>query len=391
MFLKENYKTYDILIRIKNNKMNRMVDDIVKECAQIDSIKDYKIFKNFISKNVKSKDYVGMLSRKEFGSEGLLYGHRNAFFEYAGINSAEQKFLFPYFEHGADLRERGIANVKDIRNHSFVFQASYKNGMVHKERPFAPVYNIGPYILYAKNYYEQNNMADLKSKLGRTALLFPAHTFEGAGVEFDKKKFVKDVLDKFKNNYDSLIISVYWMDVDDPIYEEFEANGAILMSSGFRGDADFIARQRTMFNLSDVVASNLVGSYIGYAKALEKKIYMFSDKAVLDSPENIGTDEQEKQYSNTINRIFNAFSSLTPSAEQLNEQNRIFNYYWGGKEYFKTKEEARTIISLSYKLVKCGAYNTSKIEHVVQRVLKDPNELTGVEYKTLVDAIGAKV
>lgn len=391
MFLKENYKTYDILIRIKNNKMNRMVDDIVKECSQIDSIKDYKIFKNFISKNVKSKDYVGMLSRKEFGSEGLLYGHRNAFFEYAGINSAEQKFLFPYFEHGADLRERGIANVKDIRNHSFVFQASYKNGMVHKERPFAPVYNIGPYILYAKNYYEQSNMADLKSKLGRTALLFPAHTFEGAGVEFDKKKFVKDVLDKFKNNYDSLIISVYWMDVDDPIYEEFEANGAILMSSGFRGDADFIARQRTMFNLSDVVASNLVGSYIGYAKALEKKIYMFSDKAVLDSPENIGTDEQEKQYSNTINRIFNAFSSLTPSAEQLNEQNRIFNYYWGGKEYFKTKEEARTIISLSYKLVKCGAYNTSKIEHVVQRVLKDPNELTGVEYKTLVDAIGAKV
>lgn len=391
MFLKENYKTYDILIRIKNNKMNRMVDDIVKECSQIDSIKDYKIFKNFISKNVKSKDYVGMLSRKEFGSEGLLYGHRNAFFEYAGINSAEQKFLFPYFEHGADLRERGIANVKDIRNHSFVFQASYKNGMVHKERPFAPVYNIGPYILYAKNYYEQNTMADLKSKLGRTALLFPAHTFEGAGVEFDKKKFVKDVLDKFKNNYDSLIISVYWMDVDDPIYEEFEANGAILMSSGFRGDADFIARQRTMFNLSDVVASNLVGSYIGYAKALEKKIYMFSDKAVLDSPENIGTDEQEKQYSNTINRIFNAFSSLTPSAEQLNEQNRIFNYYWGGKEYFKTKEEARTIISLSYKLVKCGAYNTSKIEHVVQRVLKDPNELTGVEYKTLVDAIGAKV
>lgn len=391
MFLKENYKTYDILIRIKNNKMNRMVDDIVKECSQIDSIKDYKIFKNFISKNVKSKDYVGMLSRKEFGSEGLLYGHRNAFFEYAGINSAEQKFLFPYFEHGADLRERGIANVKDIRNHSFVFQASYKNGMVHKERPFAPVYNIGPYILYAKNYYEQNNMADLKSKLGRTALLFPAHTFEGAEVEFDKKKFVKDVLDKFKNNYDSLIISVYWMDVDDPIYEEFEANGAVLMSSGFRGDADFIARQRTMFNLSDVVASNLVGSYIGYAKALEKKIYMFSDKAVLDSPENIGTDEQEKQYSNTINRIFNAFSSLTPSAEQLNEQNRIFNYYWGGKEYFKTKEEARTIISLSYKLVKCGAYNTSKIEHVVQRVLKDPNELTGIEYKTLVDAIGAKV
>lgn len=391
MFLKENYKTYDILIRIKNNKMNRMVDDIVKECSQIDSIKDYKIFKNFISKNVKSKDYVGMLSRKEFGSEGLLYGHRNAFFEYAGINSAEQKFLFPYFEHGADLRERGIANVKDIRNHSFVFQASYKNGMVHKERPFAPVYNIGPYILYAKNYYEQNNMADLKSKLGRTALLFPAHTFEGAGVEFDKKKFVKDVLDKFKNNYDSLIISVYWMDVDDPIYEEFEANGAVLMSSGFRGDADFIARQRTMFNLSDVVASNLVGSYIGYAKALEKNIYMFSDKAVLDSPENIGTDEQEKQYSNTINRIFNAFSSLTPSAEQLNEQNRIFNYYWGGKEYFKTKEEARTIISLSYKLVKWGAYNTSKIEHVVQRVLKDPNELTGVEYKTLVDAIGAKV
>jgi len=375
MYLRDNYYMRDFLRRLKNQSINSKVDRLIYECEQIDSIQDYQIFKKFVIEKIKSQPENGMLTKKEFGSEGLLYGHRDAFFKYAGIESGEQRFIFPYFEHGADLREKGILSVQEQGNHSFVFQAPYKNEMVHRVRPMSPVYNIGPYILYAKPYFNNETYSFLKKKNGRTALLFPAHTFEGASVNFDKKKFVKDVFDKFRNQYDTIMVSVYWNDVDDPIYEIFESEGAKLVSAGFRGDPNFIARQRAMIDLSDVVASNLTGSYIGYAMALNKPFYMFSDRATLTDASNLGNNEEERRYALTIDSMFVAFSSLTPSDEQIEQQRGIFEKFWGGMKHFKTVEEARIIINLSSKLLNACKGTTNGYEQVIKDTLKGGNKI----------------
>lgn len=390
MFIYENYYCRDIIKKIKHFSNNVEFDKIMNECQSIDSIADFDIFKNYVMQNIKNKAQDRVFTRWEFGAEGIHYGHREAFFEYAGVDSEIQRFIFPVFEHGADLRERVNKDIFESINHSFLFQSAYKNDIIHKERPWAPVYNIGPYILYAKNYYKNEEFLELKKKFGRTALLFPAHTFEGASVEFNKNKFVKEVLDKFKNNYDTILISVYWNDVDDPVYEIFAAEGAKLVSAGFRGDPNFIVRLRAIIELSDVVASNMTGSYIGYSQALNKPLYMFSDKAHFYSAEHVMSTENEKRYENTVDEIFDAFSSLTPTIEQSRKQRAIYEKFWGGEKFFKTKEEAKTIISLSSKLLKESWGTTKKFEKVIINLVNsdDRLDLNDEEYQLLREAIG---
>lgn len=392
MSFQDNYKVRDALRKIKYYRINSYIDSLVKEVKQIDSISDYVEFKKFIKKNIKKKSLTEQLAKHEFGSEGLHYGHRKAFFDYAGIETDEQRYIFPFFEHSADLRERGISNIREPLNHSLVFQSTYKNEIAHRERPLCPVYNIGPYILYAKQYYSGYQLKKIKDSLGKTALLFPAHTFEGASIDFDKQKFVKEVFDRFKHDFDSIMVCAYWMDVDDPIYDAFEAEGAKIVSAGFRGDDNFIARQRVMYELSDLVSSNLEGSYIGYSLALKKPFYMFSNRARLNSHENIGSNEQEYRFSLTVNKIFKAFSNINPSYKQLDEQQSIFEYYWGGLNQFKTREEASKIITLNMKLLKKSKYTTYGYEKCIIDVLQGNNKanIDNDELLILKKALGNK-
>lgn len=386
MFVYRNYYVRDILRRVKKYSHNKKINKIVKECEKIDSILDYSMFKQYIS-NVKAQSNSIFLAKEMFGGEGLLYGHREAFFDYAGITHHKERFLFPHFEHGIDLKGKILPAIYDELNHSFVYQGPYKNEMTHRERPMCPVYNLGPYVLYAKKYYDVNRFAKIKEKNGKTVLLFPAHTFEGATVTFDKEKFVKDVFDQFREDYDTILVSVYWNDVDDPIYDLFEKEGAQLVSAGFRGDSNFIVRLRAMIEMSDAVASNALGSYIGYAMALDKPFYMFKDKAKLYDPEKILTVDEEKAYLEVVDKIFWAFSSLYPNKEQRLLQKEIFYRYWGGIESFKSKEEARDIIKLSEKLLKYSHGTTDGYEQTIKKAMNKQLNLKETEYQILKKAL----
>lgn len=393
MYLKENFYTRDALRKLKDLKKNKNVNYIVGTSESIDPIQDYPIFKKFVIKDVKyyhdkmveqTRKRFG-IDRSEFGSEGLFYGHRKAFFDYAGVNNNKSRFLFPCFEHGVDFRIRDkllLRDPKRYENHSFVTISHYKNAMLHAALPYSPVYNIGPYLLYAEPYYTSEKLKELKEKFGKTALLFPGHSYEGSTVTLDEDKFVDDVMNRFKNDYDTILISVYWNDVDKPIYDKFEAAGAKLVSSGFRGDQNFSRRQRAIIELADVVASNMEGTYIGYAIALKKPFFMFNTRARLHDTDWIGTEEEEREYEKTIDGMFNAFTPnpeatntdiINGSAfteEQKQMQHDFYTRFYGTPELFRTKEQARTIISLSEKLVKAGGATVKGIERVVKEIVE---------------------
>lgn len=389
MYIYDNYYLRDKATKMKHLYNNIEFDKVVRECSKIDSIADYHLFKKYVLTNIKNKTRDTIFARAEFASEGLHYGHRKAFFDYAEIDSDIERFIFPFFEHGADLRERVNKEIYDSIYHSFLFQAPYKNDIVHQARPLAPVYNIGPYILYAKRYYDEQAFNQLKEKMGKTVLLFPAHTFEGASVDFDKNKFVKDVLSKFKNEYDTILVSVYWNDVDDPVYDAFEAAGAKLVSAGFRGDQIFIARLRAIIELSDLVASNLTGSYVGFSQALKKPLYMFSDKASFFSRDSVMNDKAEMRYMKTVDDIFMSFSVAVPTAEQITKQKILYEKYWGGEKYFKSKQEAKEIISVSQKLLGASKGTTAKFESVIRSVMSgyDNAGLTDKEIFIMKDSL----
>lgn len=373
-------------------KDNSYIKKVTSDFETIDSIKDYKLFKKAVS---EYKAYVGKRDRifsfVQYGGEGLYYGHRKAFFEYAGeSNSKNSNYLLPYFEHGINWQEQDFPFYSKTNLHSLVFQGRYKNEMIHKKRPNLPIYNIGPYVYYAKPYYTKKFFETTKQKNGKTLLLYPLHTCEGATAEYDRAEFVKKIVDRFKMKYNTIMISVYWNDIDDPLYDAFEAEGMQLVSAGYRGDQKFISRLRTIIELSDMTAGNHLGTHIGYCLALNKGHVIFNVNAQANESFRHLSGSEQRVYEQTLELFYKAFAHNQPNAEDKKLQSVLFDKYWGGINCIKSVEEAKRIISLSGKLLEISRGNALKISNIIDNLHKDVNysDFTIDEIKLLKEATG---
>lgn len=372
---------------------NSYIKKVTSDFETIDSIKDYKLFKKAV---LEYKAFVGkrnqIFSFVQYGGEGLYYGHRKAFFEYAGEkNLKNSNYLLPYFEHGINWQEQCFPFYSKINLHSLVFQGKYKNEMIHKERPNLPIYNIGPYVYYAKPYYTKNVFETIKQKNGKTLLLYPLHTCEGATAEYDRAEFVKKMVDCFKTEYNTIMVSVYWNDVDDPLYDAFEAEGMQLVSAGYRGDQKFISRLRTIIELSDTTAGNHLGTHIGYCLALNRNHVIFNVNAQANESFRHLSGCEQRVYNETLRLFYKAFSQDKPSVEEKKIQNLLFDKYWGGINCIKSVEEAKKIVSVSGKLLEISHGNALRISNIIDNVVnKNANysDFTTDEIKILKEATG---
>ena len=374
MDIKYNFYIRDKVQKTKFLKENKEFSKIIGECEKIDSILNYDEFKEFVIRNIKNKQRNSYFMQHEFGFDGLFYGHRNAFFEYAGVKCEEQRYIFPYFEAGADLRIQVKDEVLGDYNYTFLLQSPYKNEIIRKAKPYAPIYNIGPYILYARSIYSENQIKQMKKNYGKTVLLFPGHSFEGTDVEYNRDTFVDQIMGEFSEKYNTILVSVYWNDVDDPVYEAFRKSGAKLVSAGFRGDQNFIHRLRTLIDVSDLVASNLVGSYVGFSQALNTPLYMLSDRAKYTGDEYHLEGDSKNKYQSTINEIFWAFSSINPDEKQLNKQHEIYENFWGGS-CFLNKKQAKAIIEVQLALLKEAHGSSIQFMNNVKEIIEGRKQL----------------
>lgn len=374
----KNINLSDYKERLLGFKSNQAYFNFLSEISKIDSISDYPMFCREI-KNLKSyiekKKYNCIFTGRAFGAEGALYGHRNAFFEYAGLQGKKQNYLLPYFEHGVNWQNQIFPAFNQQSNHSFVLQGGYKNELIHSVRKDALVYNIGPYVLYAKPYYTDERIQEIKKRYGRIMLVYPLHTYEGADAEFDRHVFVKTVMDRFKNEFDTIMISVYWNDVDDPMYKEFASEGALLVSAGYRGDLQFISRLRTIIEIADGTSGNHIGTHIGYCMALRKPHIIFDTGAKYNEPARIVNDEQKVFYRNVLDKFFYAFAHNEPTKEEKECQDSLFENFWGGKTKFKTIEEAKAIINVSELLFANSRGNSQKILDLANDVVYGHNKI----------------
>lgn len=382
----------DQLIHFRDNSY---IKKVISDFETIDSIKDYKLFKKAV---LDYKAFVGKRDRifsfVQYGGEGLHYGHRKAFFEYAGEeNLKNSNYLLPYFEHGINWQEQYYSLYNQINLHSLVFQGKYKNEMIHRKRPNLPIYNIGPYVYYAKPYYTKKIFETTKQKNGKTLLLYPLHTCEGATAEYDRAEFVKKIVDCFKMEYNTIMVSVYWNDVDDPLYDAFEAEGMQLVSAGYRGDQKFISRLRTIIELSDMTAGNHLGTHIGYCLMLNRDHVIFNVNAQANESFRHLSGCEQRLYYETLKLFYKAFSQVKPNVEEKKMQNLLFDKYWGGINCIKSVEEAKRIISVSSKLLEICHGNALRIPNIIDNVVnKNANysDFTVDEIKLLKEATGGR-
>jgi hypothetical protein len=212
---------------------------------------------------------------------------------------------YPHIEHGINFSHDTIDFQLAKKIPAFIFQGKYKKYMVQEVSKRTPVFCIGPYIQYAQDYYESDKISKLRSLNGSTVTMFPTHTYEKSHSRYHREDFVNTTMSKYKERFHTIQVCVYWNDIDDPIYRMFQEKGAKLVSAGMRFDYKFLSRLKTIIELSDCIAGNDIGTYLGYALSLGKKI-SFIDSEIEEYDQNVISNmsliskEKKRRIANSI-------------------------------------------------------------------------------------------
>lgn len=199
------------------------------------------------------------------------------------------------------------------------------------------ILEVGPFIHYCRSYLGDGELQYLKSSLGKTLLFFPKHSIEGVEIRADINETCRQIDSiKEQNAIKSVLVCLYFNDIPTPLPKLFEERGFTVVCCGHRSDPSFLPRQKSLIELSDITASNSVGTHIGYCHLLGKPHLLISQSiSEKDYREDVSKDD-ETQRSRTceMKEVEAAFSRW----ENGDEQKRVVKKYWGtGK--LKTPEQ----------------------------------------------------
>lgn len=245
---------------------------------------------------------------------------------------------FTRIEHGlyfgSMVPDRNMFNTtKQIITYS-----TYRKNHINN-RTNIPVACVGPYIKYAKILMLDIDFYKLKQELGKVLLVFPAHSIETVTASYDESEFISFIEGK-KNEFDSILICLYWKDIELGRFKEYEKLGYKIVTAGHSYDYYFLDRLKTIISLADMTISNKIGTHIGYCTALHKPHYVFKSN-VEYSAAGENKEESEKELFlrkdndlltclDDMEIVYKAFNSF--SYQITEEQKECISYYWGDED-----------------------------------------------------------
>lgn len=364
-----NYSVFwfDLNCKLHGIKKSRIVHKLLKDVGDTDSITNYHEFANKIKKYL-GKDFLTIPC---YGSESLHYGHINMFYNYAGISERVNAKIFPAIEHGISVRKRDDQELRIYSN--FVFQTNYKKEHIQERNTLKPVFKVGPYIHYSEKYYSEEKEKKLKRTYGRILTVFLMHSFEHYDLTTDVG-IVKKIMEYGKNDYDTVMVCVYWNDVNKEVYKKFEEAGAVLVSAGYREDSKFMPRLKTILSISDTIVSNGIGTFTGYARYMNKPV------------EILAIDSVDKQ-PDMFRKYFELFPHGNLSDELERKQEEFINFYWGSKRDILSREQMKNLITLNEKIYETSKGIFDKYDSTIELMLESDNLLRAEEKELLIESI----
>ncbi|MBR5564910.1 MAG: hypothetical protein IKW08_01965 [Roseburia sp.] len=340
-------------IKVKEKRYEKFISEI----TQIDSIENYS---EFYDKMQRALDEKQVLASTNYGAEATYYGYYDSLFEYAKMKKG-RLVLIPSFEHGV----RFGAPKWRYKNNSVCYacQGPKRVYEIHDVNPLKPVFVLGPYIHYAQYYYSVEKMQMLKQQFGKTLLVFPSHTCEDNQQSRNEKAFVDVVKDKYLSEYDTLLVCMYWNDINDPVVDAFKQIGGKIVSAGFRGDTNFIKRLKTLLYLADDVVVNDIGTNIGFAYYMGCNVYLEANKK----------QSADKVFQQNYNIFEKAFYSPNKrfSVEQRELQEKLYNDYWGGQDFLLSQEDIKGILETLQYVCAESKYSIKHIPIVMKQIICD--------------------
>lgn len=210
------------------------------------------------------------------------------------------------------------------------------------------IYQIGPYIHYAPDYYDEGRLKEEKKKLGRTLLVFFSHSGTGESVSFDLDALIKKI-NSIKKNYQTVVISLFWSDINPEIEKRLKEEGYLIFSSGHRYDYYFLSRQKTMIKLADMTMSNSTGTHLAYCSYLNKPHWILrqviKSKALNKTGEaNIAITEMQGKDMVNLQETEELYHAFEEYSEVLTDEQRMVCDKYFGLSRVRSKEEIRNFI-----------------------------------------------
>lgn len=346
--VERNIYINDIIRRITCYKYNKEIITFVDAISQIDSITDFDIFANELNK-IPPKCKGSSYTYKCAYSDNFLYGYANELMHFAGLDEEKMIYL-PLLEHGINFSTEVGYGYKS--HMSYIFQGKSKEKSWQKERPSIPAFFVGPFVHYVRDYYDIEQMNQIKSKLGKMLLVFTPHSTEMGEVSLALDNFDNYLFKEIGKKYDTIVACVYWADATTNYTRVLAQKGAKIISAGFKMDPNFVRRLKSIISLADTVLFPSITTAMGYAYYCGKKV-IFKDYENMIVDTEVVKDKNLQVYRDSL--MANRFAFVKAFGEDsecgTSAQNELIDKYWGLSE-IKTSEQIRDIYFSNKKRIK---------------------------------------
>lgn len=306
----------------------------------------FKIVKRIRGSIQKFKAFCGLSVRDVclvMSNEG--YGHEYWIKQYSGYKGD----VYAQIEHGVYFGQNTSPKVNPVEAEhefgAFITYGQYREDCIKQSDPQANVVAIGPYIQYAST--DEGYKREILGKidpLGKTIVLFPAHSVKDGRAIFDHLNLISEVTKIAERlGITNRLVCLSPMDYEGELVREYESEGFVVVTCG--SDArSFLPRQRAIFEVADISVSNDLGTHVGYSLSMKVPhrfvcMIPFSAKVVAPGA-NMRSIKEEREL------FESAFSDLDYGCGITDEQIALVDYYWGANIHYSPDELARKLKEL---------------------------------------------
>lgn len=371
-----NYYLNQLFYKVAPLRERRKHAEFVAEMREWDTISDISLLKKF---------RADIDHGREFKSPSPIWANTHIYgIWYSLFNDIVQDNIqySPAVEHGLIFYNQIFDDIFSTSRCAYATFSPFRKKII-RSHISEPVFCVGPYIHYAKSFYNEDKFQRMKKKLGRTLLVFPIHSTDLSHVTYEEDDFIRKIK-KVENQYDSVLVNAFWWNINDRIIDRLSAEGYHITSAGFQDDTMFLSRLKTIICLADCAMGNSVGTHIGYCLHENVPFILVGSKRYKETT----FDRKEKEFASTrvshMQKIREAFSTDQPFITE--EQRQLTNYYWGD-DCIKTSYELIQICRITKDLhnITCG--NTFLNKMAVKKLLKKYKNENKDLYKILNDAL----
>jgi hypothetical protein len=341
-----NVAVFDFFYRIKSFRHNRKLKLLAEKFSAIDSIMDYD---KFVQETIAVMNLGMPLTYKFMGTESYHYGHFQSLLEYAGL----KRNLKPssiYIEHGTNFSVDDVPDDVIENSAIMIYQSDYKRINIRSKSQNMPVISIGPYVYYAKPYYNDEELQLIKRTFGKTLVIYTNHTYEDSEIKRDYNEYFEKLILPYEDVFDTILVCVYWHDVCDELYTHLSRHPKVkLVSAGVRFDHLFISRTKSIIQLADLVIGNDIGTYVGYAICLGKEVKYVACKDILR--DRLSSSQTDMRMKYNKKRVIDALDS--GDSAQIRS---LYNEFWGG-QHLRNPKEIMSIIQGAKDILKESHYH----------------------------------